>query len=180
MLNLTKVSSARIRINALIPSGLYAQRTVEIGPRTANSCIHWEGLGRVRIVVRLNVELSLGLLGHQVRTNEGIQVAVHDAIYLAGFKFGAVVLDQAVRLHDVGSDLTAKGNVQLAFVELVCVRLALLDFQIVEARAKHLHSQFAILALTALCLASNDDVGCQAQRSQSKNRELAKIGRAHV
>src|SRR6266849_2092867 len=39
------------------------------------------------------------------------------------------------------------------------MRLALLDFQIVEARAKHLHGHLTILALAALCLTPDDDVG---------------------
>src|SRR6267143_3039221 len=70
-----------------------------------------------------------------------------------------MVLDEAVRLHDVGPDLTAEGNIQLAFVEFVGVRLALFNFFIIPARAEHLHSHFAILALTALGLARHNDIG---------------------
>ncbi len=55
--------------------------------------------------------------------------------------------------------MTPKRNIELALVQFVGVRLALLDFQIVETRAKHLHGYLAILALAALCLAPNDDVG---------------------
>jgi len=54
--------------------------------------------------------------------------------------------------------LAAEGNVQFAFVELVGVCLPFLDFQIVEARAEHLHGHLTILALTALRLTRNDDV----------------------
>src|SRR6266478_5738301 len=90
-----------------------------------------KGLGRV--VVRFDVELSLGLFGHQVRADEGVQIAVHDAIHVADFKSCPVVLDEAIRLHDVGADLTAEGNVQFALVELVGVRLAFFNFFIVQA-----------------------------------------------
>ena len=78
-----------------------------------------------------------------------------------------MVLDQAVRLHDIGPDLTPKRNIELALVQFVGVRLPLLDFQIVEARAKHLHRYLAILALAALCLAPNDDVGWDVSDADS-------------
>jgi hypothetical protein len=39
------------------------------------------------------------------------------------------------------------------------VRLALFNFFIIQARAEHLHSHFAILALTALGLARHNDIG---------------------
>ena len=54
--------------------------------------------------------------------------------------------------------MAAEGNVQFAFVEFVGVCLPFLDFQIVEARAEHLHGYLTILALTTLRLTRNDDV----------------------
>src|SRR6266481_8025703 len=89
---------------------------------------------------------------------KGSRSPYHYSVHISYFELCAVVLNQAVRLHDVGPDLTAKGNVQFAFVKFVGVRLPLLEFQIVEARAEHLHGHLAILALTALGLARNDDV----------------------
>src|SRR5437588_10608812 len=41
LLNLTKLSFAQRRINALIPGSLLVRQTVEIRLRTANCCIHW-------------------------------------------------------------------------------------------------------------------------------------------
>src|SRR5258708_11403424 len=110
-------------------------------------------LGSLSVVVGLDVELSLGLFGHEVGADKRIQIAVHDTIHVADFKFCPVVLDEAVRLHDVGPDLTAKGNVQLAFVELVGMRLAFFNFFIVQAWTKHLHGHLPILTLAALGLA---------------------------
>ncbi len=55
--------------------------------------------------------------------------------------------------------MAAEGNVQLTLVQFVGVRLALLEFQIVEARAEHLHGHLAILALAALGLAGHHSVG---------------------
>ena len=55
--------------------------------------------------------------------------------------------------------MTAERNVQLAFIQFVGARLAFLNFQIVEARAKHLHRHIAILALAALRLARHHDIG---------------------
>ncbi len=124
-------------------------------------------LRHVRIVVRLDLEPSLRLLGHQVGADERVQITVHHPVHVAHFELRAVVFDQAVRLHHIGPDLAAEGNVQLALVQFVGVRLALLDFQIVKARAKHLHRQLAILALAALGLAPNDDVGRNVRDADS-------------
>ena len=117
-----------------------------------------DGLGRVRFVVRLDVELPFRLFGQEVGANERVQVAVHHAVHVADFEFSAMVFDQTVGLHDVRPDLTAEGNVQLALVQLVSMRLALLNFQIVQARAEHLHRHLTILALAALRLAADNDV----------------------
>jgi hypothetical protein len=118
-----------------------------------------QGSGWVGIVIRLDVQPSLRFLGHQIGADKGVQVTIHDAVHVSYLEFRAMVFDQAVRLHDIRPDLTAKGNVQLALVKLIGVRLALLDFQIVEARTEHLHRHFTILVLAALRLTANDDVG---------------------
>src|SRR5258705_5262382 len=70
-----------------------------------------------------------------------------------------MVLDLTIRLHDVGANLAAEGDVHLGFVEPVGLRLALLNFEVVEARAKHLHGELAIFVLAALDLAADDDIG---------------------
>jgi hypothetical protein len=91
------------------------------------------GLGGVFVVIELNVQLALGFFGHQIGADEGVDVAIHDAVYVAGAELGAVVFDHAVGLHDVRADLAAERDVELGLVELVCVRLTLLNFEVVEA-----------------------------------------------
>jgi hypothetical protein len=54
--------------------------------------------------------------------------------------------------------LAAERNFQLALVQFVGVRLALLELQIVKAGAEHLHGHLAILALAALGLARHDNI----------------------
>ena len=73
------------------------------------------------------------------------------------FEFCAVVLDQAVGLHDVRADLAAEGDFELGFVEAVGFVAALLNFLVVKFGAQHLHGHFAILVLAALHLAGDDD-----------------------
>jgi len=118
-----------------------------------------EGLGGVFVVVQLDFQLALGLFRHEVGADEGVDVAVHDAVNVSGAELCAVVLDHAVGLHNVGTNLAAEGDVELGFVELVGMGLALLDFEVVEAGAQHFHSHFAVFALAALGLAADDDVG---------------------
>ena len=134
-----------------------------ISPPGAIRASDAEGCGgheRLYVVgVWLDVELAFGFFGHQVAADEGVDVAVEHAIYVAYFELGAVVFDHAVGLHDVGADLAAKRNLELGFVELVGMLLALLHFLVVQLGAKHLHGQRAVLALAAFGLASDHGVG---------------------
>src|SRR5258705_4482289 len=114
------------------------------------------GLSVVRVVDG-DFELALGLFGHKVSVDEGGEVAVKDSVDVADAEFGAVVLDETIGLHDVGTDLAAERDVELRFVESVGFVTALLNFQVVEFRAQHLHGHFAVLALAALHLAGDDD-----------------------
>src|SRR5215472_18430481 len=79
-------------------------------------------LFRFAVILRLDVEPAFDLLGHQVGANEGIQIAVEHAVYVADFKLRAVILDHLVGLHHVRADLAAKRNVSLGFVQLVGFR----------------------------------------------------------
>src|SRR5271155_2141810 len=121
------------------------------------------GLGGVLVVIQLDLQLPLGLFGHQVGADERVNVAIHDAVHVSGAELGAMVFDHAVGLHDVGTDLAAKGNVQLGLVELVRMRLALLYLEIVKPGTQHFHGHFAVFALAALGLAADDDVGRQVR-----------------
>src|SRR5208283_1151765 len=116
-------------------------------------------LGGVEVVVGLDFELALGSLGKQISANERINVAVEHAVDIANAKLGAMVLNQAIGLHDVGANLAAKGNFQLGFVQLVGGIAALLHFHVVEFGAQHLHRKFAVFVLAAFRLARHDNAG---------------------
>src|SRR5580692_337793 len=70
-------------------------------------------LGGVFVVIQLDIQLPLVLFGHQIGTDKGVDVTIHDAVDVSGAELGAVVLDHAVGLHDVGANLAAEGDVQL-------------------------------------------------------------------
>ena len=48
---------------------------------------------------------AFGAFGHQVGADEGVQVAIEDAVDVADFDAGAEVFGHAVGLQDVGADL---------------------------------------------------------------------------
>ena len=56
---------------------------------------------------------------HQVGLDERVEVAVEDAVDVAHFHLGAVVLDHLVRLQHVAADLAAEGDVLLLAADLV-------------------------------------------------------------
>src|SRR6516225_7660920 len=114
-------------------------------------------LGGVGLVVGLDVELALGFLREEIGADKRIEVAVEHAIHVADFEFGAMVLDEAVGLHHVGTDLAAEGDIHLGFVELLALFTALLHFEVVKFRTQHFHGHFALLVLAALHLAGHDD-----------------------
>src|SRR5882757_3226049 len=133
-----------------------AASTQEVCHYMGNASLAKRGLSVVRVVDG-DFELALGLFGHEVGADEGGEVAVEDPVDVADAEFGAVVLDEAIGLHDVGTDLAAERDVELRFVEPVGFVAALLNFQVVEFRAQHLHGHFAVLVLAALHLAGHDD-----------------------
>src|SRR5579859_1025540 len=120
-----------------------------------------ELLSRIFVIIWLRFKLTLRLFCHEVGADERIDVSVHDAVHITGAELGAVVFDHPVRLHDVGANLAAEGDVQLALVEFVGMRLALLNLEVVQARAKHLHGDLTVLALAAFRLATHHYVGWQ-------------------
>ena len=120
-------------------------------------------LGGVLVIIGLNFQFTLGLLGHQIGANKWIDVSIQDAVDVASAELGAMVFDHAVWLHDVGTNLAAERDVQLGLVELVGMRLALLDLEIVKPGAQHFHGHFAVFALAALGLAADDDIGRQVR-----------------
>ena len=68
----------------------------------------------------------------QIRFDEGIQVTVQDGVDIAFLVFGAVVLDEAVRLQDVRADLAAPGNILLGIQDFLGFFLTFIFFQLIE------------------------------------------------
>ncbi len=101
----------------------------------------------------------------QKAVNEWIDIAIQDAINVAHLEFGAVIFDQAIGLQSVGPNLAAETDIELRFVELARRGLALLDFQVVKARAQQLHGNLAVFVLAAFGLALHDDAGGEMRKS---------------
>src|SRR3974390_1691899 len=114
-------------------------------------------LGRVGFVGGLHVKPALGFLREQIGADKRIEVAIENTVDVANFEFGAVVLDEPIGLHHIGTNLAAEGNVHLGFVEFVAFFAALLHFEIVEFRTQHFHSHFSVLVLAALHLTGDND-----------------------
>src|SRR6202008_306528 len=79
-------------------------------------------------VVDGDFEFAFGFFGHEVGADEGGEVAIEDFVDVADAEFRAVILDQAIGLHDVRTDLAAEGNFEFGFVEAIGFVAALLNF----------------------------------------------------
>lgn len=58
------------------------------------------------------LSLLLSAARQQIGANKGLQIAVEHAIDIADFDFGAMILDQAVRLQDIGANLRSELDVE--------------------------------------------------------------------
>src|SRR5437899_1252177 len=68
----------------------------------------------------------------QVRTNEGLQIAIEYAIHIADFFLGPVILHHAVGLQHVGPDLRSEIDVELRVLNLLRCLPLLLQLQLVK------------------------------------------------
>src|SRR5258708_5327903 len=93
--------------------------------------------------------------------DEAVQVPVQPPRHVPHLEFRPVVLDHLVRVHDVGADLAAEGDVLLGRRHRVQLGPLLLPLQIVEAGLQHLQGHVAVADLAALVLAGDDDAGGQ-------------------
>jgi hypothetical protein len=88
--------------------------------------------------------------------DERVQVPVEHAVGVPDLDFRPQVFDQPVGMKNVGADLAAKINVELAHFELFRFRAPPCNFQLIELRAQNFHGHLAIAVLRALVLALRD------------------------
>ena len=58
-------------------------------------------------------DLRCRALGEQISLDKRVEVAVEDPVRITDFQLGAMVLDDAVRMQDVGTDLVSEGVIAL-------------------------------------------------------------------
>src|SRR5271165_4510212 len=107
----------------------------------------------------VNRSLFLSPPRQQVGADEGLQIAVNHAIDVADLGLGAVILDHAVRLQDVGANLRAEFNIEFRVLNFLGGGALFLHFKFIELRAQHAHGAFFILVLRALILAIGYESG---------------------
>src|SRR5262245_33887650 len=105
------------------------------GPRTPFSAVFGHvatGSGGVR-------GLALAPLPPQVGLHELVEVAVEDAVHVAGLVLVAEVLDHLVGLHDIRADLAAEAHRPLLAADRRQLGLALLALHLGQLGLEDLH-----------------------------------------
>src|SRR5918999_6162279 len=102
-------------------------------------------------------------LGLQVGVDEGVEVSVEDAVHVRRLLAGAVVLDELVRVEDVGPDLGSPLYVGLLAALGGDLALPLLALELEEAGPQDPHGNLAVLVLAPLVLALHHDAGRQVR-----------------
>src|SRR5882672_9224786 len=95
----------------------------------------------------------------QISLHKRPQISIQHAIHVAYFQLGAVILDQAIGLHNVRADLRSKTNVELGILDLPGDLALLLHLELVQLRAQHAHRLIFVLVLRALILTTGDQIG---------------------
>src|SRR5262245_56487624 len=122
------------------------------GPPVSAVSAVFAAFGSVNVVVwRLGAERPARLL-HQIRLDEPIDVAVEHPVDITDLLFGAVVLDELIRVQHVAANLAAERNLLLGAADLIELGLLLLQLEIVEPRLEHLHRRIAVAVLRSLVL----------------------------
>src|SRR2546427_353155 len=91
--------------------------------------------------------------GKKVGADEGVEVAVEDALDISALHGGAVILHEGVGLQDVGANLTAEVDLLLRTLLRLPFLIAPASLQIVQAGPQDLHRHVTIAVLRALVLA---------------------------
>src|SRR6266567_6263357 len=111
--------------------------------------------------------LLLSAPRQQICPDERLQIAVDHAVNVADLQLGAVILDHAVRLQDVGTYLRSEFNVEFRVFNLLRGHPLLLHLEFIELRAQHAHGALAVFVLRTLILTTRDQTRrdvCNAHR----------------
>ena len=109
-----------------------------------------------------------GLLPHQKSMDQGIEVAIQDAIHIAYREFCAVILDQPIGRQDVAADLAAEVDLEFGIFDLPILGLLLIHLEFVEFRAKLLYGAGPIFVLRAFVLTLHDKTGGQVGHANGR------------
>src|SRR5436309_4766156 len=93
----------------------------------------------------------------KIGTNQVIQIAVEDLVYVADFEVGSVVLDEAVGLEDVRANLAPPGDLFLCAFFGCALLIPLALRHVVQPRAEDLHGHVSVPVLGAFILAGSHE-----------------------
>ncbi len=88
-----------------------------------------------------------------------VEVAVEHRAGVGGLHAGAQVLHHLIGLQHIGADLVAPANVGLGGILGRGLRLAFLQFALIETRAQHVPGLRTVAVLRAVVLAEHHDAG---------------------
>ena len=101
--------------------------------------------------------------GAQVRIDKQIDITIEHGTDVAGFDLGAQILDQLIRLQDIGADLVAPGVVAWRTPHACSARR--LDLKIIQACFQDAHRIGFVLVLRTLTLADYHNPGFQMRQT---------------
>src|SRR3954469_492883 len=123
-------------------------------------------------MISSRLSLLLLALGEQISSDERLQIAVKDSVYVAHFDLRPVIFNHAVWLQNVGSNLRSKFDVELRVFNLLRRRPLLLHLKLIQLRAQHAHGPLTVFMLRSLVLAARYKSGGKMRNAYGGIRRI--------
>jgi len=104
----------------------------------------------------------------EISTDEGVDLAVHDARNIRGLIVRPMVFDQRIGAEDIASNLASPLDVLLLADDGLHLRVPLFEFLLHEFICQHFHTGGLIHQLASLDFALNDDARGKMRNSHGR------------
>src|SRR5688572_1269572 len=129
--------------------------------------------GRLSLIIDLDVLVAMPwAAGAQPAVDEAVEIAVEDALRVAGADTGAQVLHHLIGLQHVAADLAAEADFPLLAVELLHLAALLVEPALVKPGLQDVHRGGLVLDLRTFVLADHNETGGKVRNA---NRGVRRV-----
>src|SRR5262249_35843876 len=94
--------------------------------------------------------------------------SIQNSVRVPNFYTSTVIFYHAIRMKNIGTNLTAPSDILFSFMEIFHLFLLFLHLKFVKTRTQNFHRSRAVLMLRAFVLTGDNDAGWQMRQSHSR------------